>query len=86
VDVGSTFTDIKLVECPSTKNPLGAKAIGESGTVPAAAAIISGVEDPLRDFGIRIEEAPISPARLSELMRSASRAVKYPGFVVVIRH
>src|SRR5262249_55331378 len=40
---------VKLVEFPSTKNPLGVKGIGESGTVPAAAAIISGIEDALRE-------------------------------------
>jgi carbon-monoxide dehydrogenase large subunit len=66
--------EVNLVEYPSTKNPLGVKGIGESGTVPAAAAVISGVEDALRDFGIRVEEAPVSPARLFELMRSASAA------------
>jgi aerobic carbon-monoxide dehydrogenase large subunit len=64
--------DVKLVEFPSTKNPLGVKGIGESGTVPAAAAIISGIEDALQDFGIRIEETPVRPARLFELMRAAS--------------
>ncbi len=62
---------VSLVEFPSPKNPLGVKGIGESGTVPAAAAIISGVEDALSDFKIQVEEAPVSPARLSELMRSA---------------
>ena len=66
---------VHLVEYPSTKNPLGVKGIGESGTVPAAAAVISGVEDALRDYGVRIDEAPISPLRLFELIR-ASKAVK----------
>jgi carbon-monoxide dehydrogenase large subunit len=61
--------DVYLVEYPSTKNPLGVKGIGESGTVPAAAAIISGVEDALRDYKVTIEEAPISPAKLFELIK-----------------
>jgi carbon-monoxide dehydrogenase large subunit len=39
--------------------------------VPAAAAVISGVEDALRDYNIRIDEAPISPLRLFELIRTA---------------
>jgi carbon-monoxide dehydrogenase large subunit len=59
---------VHLVEYPSTKNPLGVKGIGESGTVPAAAAIISGIEDALCDYGVRIDEAPISPPRLFELI------------------
>jgi carbon-monoxide dehydrogenase large subunit len=60
------------VEFPSTKNPLGVKGIGESGTVPAAAAIVSGIEDAVRDLGIRIEEAPVGPVRLFELIRNAA--------------
>jgi aerobic carbon-monoxide dehydrogenase large subunit len=63
--------DVRLVEYPSTKNPLGVKGIGESGTVPAAAAIVSGIEDALRDLAIRIEETPVSPARLFALVRDA---------------
>jgi carbon-monoxide dehydrogenase large subunit len=62
---------VHLVEYPSTKNPLGVKGIGESGTVPAAAAVISGVEDALRDYDVRIDEAPISPLRLFELIRAS---------------
>ena len=62
----------RRIEYPSTKNPLGVKGIGESGTVPAAAAVMSGIEDALRDYGVRIEEAPISPARLFELIRKSA--------------
>src|SRR5688572_19449273 len=60
--------DVRLVEYPSTKNPLGVKGIGESGTVPAAPAIISGIEDALSDYDLRIDEIPISPARILELI------------------
>jgi carbon-monoxide dehydrogenase large subunit len=66
--------DVQLVEYPSTKNPLGVKGIGESGTVPAAAAIVSAIEDALRDHRIRIEEIPVVPARLFELIRKSARA------------
>ena len=64
--------DVNLVEFPSTKNPLGVKGIGESGTVPAAAAIVSGIEDALQHYGIRIDEVPVNPARLLKLIRDAS--------------
>jgi carbon-monoxide dehydrogenase large subunit len=64
--------DVNLVEYPSTKNPLGVKGIGESGTVPAAAAIVSGIEDALQQYGIRIDEVPVNPARLLKLIRDAS--------------
>lgn len=61
--------DVRLVEYPSTKNPLGVKGIGEAGTVPAAAAVISGIESALKDYGVRISEAPISPAQLFDLIQ-----------------
>jgi aerobic carbon-monoxide dehydrogenase large subunit len=69
---------VHLVAYPSSKNPLGIKGIGESGTVPAAAAIISGIEDALRDYDVWIEEAPITPARLFQLIQ-ASRASRSNG-------
>ncbi|MEE8187909.1 MAG: molybdopterin cofactor-binding domain-containing protein, partial [Kiloniellales bacterium] len=56
---------------PSTLNPLGIKGIGEAGTVPAAAAIISAVEHALEPFGVRIAEAPIMPSRLIELIQAS---------------
>jgi aerobic carbon-monoxide dehydrogenase large subunit len=63
---------VHLVAYPSSKNPLGVKGIGESGTVPAAAAIISGIEDALSDYDVRIEEAPITPARLCQLIQGSN--------------
>ena len=66
--------NVHLVEYPSPKNPLGVKGIGESGTVPAAAAVISGIEDALRDYGVRIEESPISPVRIFELIQASKAA------------
>ena len=53
---------------PSTLNPLGVKGVGESGTVGAVAAIVSATENALEPFGVRIKEAPMSPAGLVELM------------------
>jgi carbon-monoxide dehydrogenase large subunit len=49
------------MESPSPNNPLGVKGVGEVGTIPAAAAIISAVEDALIEFNVRIDQAPISP-------------------------
>jgi carbon-monoxide dehydrogenase large subunit len=52
-------------QTPSPLNPLGMKGAGEGGTIPAIAAIIGAVENALSPFGIRINEAPISPARIA---------------------
>ncbi|MBX9830305.1 MAG: molybdopterin-dependent oxidoreductase [Xanthobacteraceae bacterium] len=66
--------DVHLAEYPSTKNPLDVKGIGQSGTVPAASAVISGIEDALSEYGVRIDEAPVSPARILELVRGKAAA------------
>ena len=58
-------------ESPSPHNPLGAKGVGEVGVIPAAAAIISAVEDALSPFGVRIAQMPITPSGLAELIARA---------------
>jgi len=61
-------------ESPSPLNPLGAKGVGEVGTIPAAPAVISAVEDALKPFGVRISETPILPERLFALIQQGRRA------------
>jgi carbon-monoxide dehydrogenase large subunit len=58
---------------PSPLNPLGLKGAGEGGTIPAIAALLSAVENALAPFGVRIAEAPITPARIIALIGEASR-------------
>src|SRR6185312_11503192 len=60
--------DVKMVEYHSPLNPLGVKGVGESGCVPAAGAIVSAIEDALSPFGVRIDEYPVTPARLFKLL------------------
>ncbi|QCJ44389.1 xanthine dehydrogenase family protein molybdopterin-binding subunit [Bacillus sp. S3] len=59
------------VETPSPLNPLGAKGAGESGTIPVPAAIQSAVEDALAAWNIKVENIPVKPAQLKELLRQA---------------
>jgi aerobic carbon-monoxide dehydrogenase large subunit len=61
-------------ETPSPLNPLGVKGVGEVGTIPAAAAIISAVEDALTPFGVHIAQVPITPHKLLELIAGGKRA------------
>jgi len=56
------------VESPSPLNPLGAKGTGESGTIPAAAALIGAVENALREFNVKISRHPISPQDIVEFI------------------
>jgi aerobic carbon-monoxide dehydrogenase large subunit len=55
-------------QTPSPLNPLGAKGAGEVGTIPAAAAVISAIEDALRPYGVRITRCPVTPVLLRELI------------------
>ncbi|MGH7123645.1 MAG: xanthine dehydrogenase family protein molybdopterin-binding subunit, partial [Stellaceae bacterium] len=70
-----TATEIPMIttlykETPSPLNPLGVKGVGEAGTIPAAAALISAVEDALSPFGVHIGHFPLTPMRLVEMIRA----------------
>lgn len=56
-------------ETPSPLNPLGVKGVGEAGTIPAAAALISAVEDALSPFNARIGFQPVTPIKILEMIR-----------------
>jgi len=66
--------EMQFIECLSPLNPLGVKGVGEAGCVPAAGAIISAVENALEPFGVRIEEYPMTPARLFALIPGAMKS------------
>ena len=63
--------DVSFLESPSPLNPLGVKGCGEGSTVPAAAAVVSAIEDALSPFGVHIAEAPVTPPRLVEMIEAA---------------
>jgi carbon-monoxide dehydrogenase large subunit len=73
--------EIHHMETPTTLNPLGVKGTGESGTVPAAACVISAIEDALSPFGVRITEAPLTPARIVELVEASKRDIADKGAI-----
>ncbi len=58
------------LETPSPLNPLGTKGTGEAGAIPTAAAFVQAIEDALADTHIEILEAPLSPNRLFELLKT----------------
>ena len=59
---------------PTPLNPLGVKGIGECATIAVAAAVIGAVEDAVRHLGVRINEFPLTPVRLAELLDIAAAA------------
>ena len=56
---------------PTTRNPLGMKGVGESGTVGAAAAVQNAVIDALRPFGVRHLDMPLTPSRIWTALQQA---------------
>lgn len=59
------------VETPSPLNPLGLKGAGESGAIPVPAALQSAVEDALREWNVKVENIPVKPSHLKELIRKS---------------
>ena len=62
--------EILFRQSPTPTNPLGVKGVGEGGTIPVTACIASGVENALAPFGVRIDQVPITPVRLLELINA----------------
>lgn len=60
--------EVGHVETPSPLNPLGSKGAGESGIIPAQAAMVNAIEDALAHLGVRLYEFPLGPSRLWELI------------------
>jgi carbon-monoxide dehydrogenase large subunit len=65
---------VTLVEYPGANNPLGVKGAGETACIPVPGAVISAIEDALGPLGVELNEFPLSPARLCDLIRSAKPA------------
>ncbi|MGH3498545.1 MAG: xanthine dehydrogenase family protein molybdopterin-binding subunit [Nocardioidaceae bacterium] len=51
-------------ESPSTTNDLGAKGVGEAGTIASTPAIVNGVIDAVRHLGVKDIQMPLSPSRV----------------------
>ena len=66
--------DVILVEYPSKTNPLGVKGAGETACIPVPAAIVSAVENALAPFGVRLNEFPLSPAGLFQMIQDGRAA------------
>jgi carbon-monoxide dehydrogenase large subunit len=56
---------------PSPLNPLGAKGLGESGTIGVPAAVANAVADALAPLGIRTVDPPFTPEKLWRLLHDA---------------
>ena len=60
------------METPTPRNPLGAKGIGESGTIGSTPAVQSAVIDALTHMGVRHIDMPATPERVWSAIQSAN--------------
>jgi carbon-monoxide dehydrogenase large subunit len=70
-----TATEVPMLhtlykQTPSPLNPLGVKGVGEAGTIPAAAVIVSAIEDAVSPFNVRIAQYPITPMTLVTMIKA----------------
>ena len=59
------------METPTPLNPLGAKGIGESGTIGATPAVQNAVIDAVSHLGVRHIDMPLHPMRVWEAIQAA---------------
>lgn len=70
------FPDFRLAtrEVPTKVNPIGAKGVGEAGTVGAMAAAMNAINDALAPLGINHFDMPATPGRVWEAINKAGTA------------
>jgi carbon-monoxide dehydrogenase large subunit len=61
------------METPTPHNPLGAKGIGESGTIGSTPAVQSAVCDALAHLGVRHVDIPATPERVWRAIQETGR-------------
>ena len=65
---------IHKTEHPSPMNLLGAKGVGEAGTIGAPAAILNAAIDALSPLGVTDLTMPLTPATLWQAMQDAKES------------
>ncbi len=63
--------DVDGYEVPTKINPLGAKGVGEAGTVGALPALLNAVNDALAPLGVRHLDMPVTPERVWHAIRES---------------
>ena len=59
-----------FIETPTDRNPLGAKGVGESGTIAAPPAVQNAIIDALSPLGVTHIDMPFTPERIWQALRA----------------
>jgi carbon-monoxide dehydrogenase large subunit len=65
--------EVDAPEVPTKVNPLGAKGVGEAGTVGAIPALLNAVNDALAPLGVRHLDMPVTPQRVWQAIQEAKK-------------
>jgi aerobic carbon-monoxide dehydrogenase large subunit len=68
------FFAVDSHEVPTAVNPLGAKGVGEAGTVGGLPALLNAVNDALAPLGVRHLDMPVTAERVWTAIREARAA------------
>jgi aerobic carbon-monoxide dehydrogenase large subunit len=66
------------IESASPLNPLGIKGLGEGGAIAPPAAIANALADALRPLTVQVNEIPLTPSRVLELLASEKEKLSNP--------
>ena len=59
---------VEHIVTPGSTTPLGAKGAGEGGQIATYSCIMSAVEDALEPFGVTVNELPLAPWKILDLV------------------
>jgi carbon-monoxide dehydrogenase large subunit len=65
---GVPAIEVRHLQTPSARNPLGIKGVGEAGTIGPPAVLAGAVEDALAPFGARVDRCPMPPHAVAALI------------------
>jgi carbon-monoxide dehydrogenase large subunit len=65
--------ELAHTETPTPVNPLGAKGVGEAGTIASSAAVMNAVVDALSPIGVRHLDMPAAPQAVWRALQGGDR-------------
>lgn len=70
---GDDFCDIEIIDNPhpTKNNPLGSKGAGEVGCACAMPAVVSGILDALKPYGVNHLDMPLTPLKVWSAIQAA---------------
>ena len=68
--------ELERTVTPSPTNPLGAKGVGEAGTVHAVPAVANAVMDALRPFGVEPLDLPLTPEKIWRVIHFGGAGIR----------